>query len=59
MRLFYNRSVAIVLFAALWLPVGLLVHYLFCDRDRASGYFILGTYALMGFNPYGLGLSPS
>ena len=50
MRLFYNRSVAIVLFAVLWLPVGLLVHYLFCERDRASG---------MGFIPYGLGLSPS
>jgi hypothetical protein len=40
-------------FVLLWLPVGLLVHYLFCERDRASGYFILGTYALMGFIPYG------
>jgi Glycosyltransferase family 87 len=40
-------------FVLLWLPVGLLVHHLFCERDRASGYFILGTYALMGFIPYG------
>jgi hypothetical protein len=40
-------------FVLLWLPVGLLVHHLFCGRDRASGYFILGTYALMGFIPYG------
>jgi hypothetical protein len=40
-------------FVLLWLPVGLLVQYLFCERDRASGYFILGTYALMGFISYG------
>jgi Glycosyltransferase family 87 len=40
-------------FVLLWLPVGLLVHHLFCERDRASGYFILGTYALIGFIPYG------
>jgi hypothetical protein len=40
-------------FVLLWLPIGLLVHYFFCERDRASGYFILGTYALMGFIPYG------
>jgi Glycosyltransferase family 87 len=40
-------------FVLLWMPVGLLVHHLFCERDRASGYFILGTYALIGFLPYG------
>jgi Glycosyltransferase family 87 len=40
-------------FVLLWLPVGLLVHHFFCERDRASGYFILGTYVLMGFIPYG------
>ena len=40
-------------FVLLWLPVGLLVHHLFCERGRASGYFILGTYTLIGFLPYG------
>jgi hypothetical protein len=40
-------------FVLLWLPVGLLVHHFFCERDRASGYFILGTYTLIGFLPYG------
>jgi hypothetical protein len=40
-------------FVLLWLPVGLLVHHFFCERDRASGYFILGTYALIGFLSYG------
>ena len=40
-------------FVLLWLPVGLLVHYFFGGRDRASGYFILGTYALIGFFTYG------
>jgi Glycosyltransferase family 87 len=40
-------------FVLLWLPVGLLVHYFFCRRDRACGYFILGTYVLIGFIPYG------
>jgi hypothetical protein len=40
-------------FVLLWLPVGLLVHYFFCERGRASGYFILGTYALIGFLTYG------
>jgi hypothetical protein len=40
-------------FVLLWLPVGLLVHYFFCERDRAPGYFILGTYALIGFFTYG------
>ena len=40
-------------FVLLWLPVGLLVHYFFCEHDRASGYFILGTYSLIGFFTYG------
>jgi hypothetical protein len=40
-------------FVLLWLPAGLLVRHLFCEHDRASGYFILGTYALIGFLPYG------
>jgi hypothetical protein len=40
-------------FVLLWLPVGLLVHYFFCERDRASGYFILGVYSLIGFLTYG------
>jgi hypothetical protein len=40
-------------FVLLWLPVGLLVHYFFCERDRASAYFILVVYALIGFLTYG------
>jgi hypothetical protein len=40
-------------FVLLWLPVGLLVQYFLCERDPASGYFILGTYALIGFFTYG------
>jgi len=40
-------------FVLLWLPVGLLVHYFFCKREHVAGYFILGTYALIGFLPYG------
>jgi NAD(P)-dependent dehydrogenase (short-subunit alcohol dehydrogenase family) len=40
-------------FVLRWLPVGLFVHYFFCERDRASGCFILGTYALIGFLTYG------
>jgi Glycosyltransferase family 87 len=40
-------------FVLLWLPVGLLVHHFLCERGRASGYFILGIYALIGFLTYG------
>jgi glycosyl transferase family 87 len=39
-------------FVLLWLPVGLLVDYFFRQRASARAYFILGTYALIGFFPY-------
>jgi hypothetical protein len=39
-------------FVLLWLPVGLLVDYFFRQGARARAYFILGTYALIGFFPY-------
>jgi len=39
-------------FALLWLPVGLLVDYFFRQPGGARAYFILGTYALIGFFPY-------
>jgi hypothetical protein len=40
-------------FLLLWLPVGLLVDYLLRERASACAYFLLGTYALIGFCPYG------
>jgi hypothetical protein len=39
-------------FVLLWLPVGLLVDYFFRQAAGARAYFILGTYALIGFFPY-------
>jgi hypothetical protein len=39
-------------FSLLWLPVGLLVDYFFRQPAGARAYFILGTYALIGFFPY-------
>ena len=56
MRLFYNRSVAIVLVAALATLIGLQVHYVF--RDHASGYFIWNRAGRVRETPT-LGLSPS
>jgi hypothetical protein len=40
-------------FVLLWLPVGLLVDYLLRERALACAYILLGTYALVGFLPYG------
>ena len=40
-------------FVLLWLPVGLLVNYFFQERAPLCAYLILGTYALIGFFPYG------
>jgi hypothetical protein len=39
-------------FVLLWLPVGLLINYLVRQGARVRAYFILGTYALIGFFPY-------
>jgi hypothetical protein len=39
-------------FVLLWLPVGLLINYLIRQGARVRAYFILGTYALIGFFPY-------
>jgi len=39
-------------FTLLWLPVGLLVNYLISQGARPAAYFVLGTYALIGFCPY-------
>ena len=36
----------------LWLPVGLLVDYLL-RRGSRGAYFLLGSYALIGYFPYG------
>ena len=36
----------------LWLPVGLLVDYLLRQGSRGA-YFLLGSYALIGYFPYG------
>jgi hypothetical protein len=41
-------------FVLLWLPVGLLINYLLRRRAHVGAYFILGTYALIGFFPYRL-----
>jgi len=40
-------------FVLLWLPIGLLLRYFFDERRRLVGYFILATYAFIGFLPYG------
>jgi len=40
-------------FVLLWLPVALLMDYFLAQRDRTAAYFILGTYVLIGFIPYG------
>jgi hypothetical protein len=40
-------------FVLLWLPVALLVKYLLARSQRSAVYFVLGTYALIGFIPYG------
>jgi hypothetical protein len=40
-------------FVLLWLPVGLLISYLFREGAPLYAYFILGAYALIGFFPYG------
>jgi hypothetical protein len=39
-------------FVLLWLPIGLLINYFFQQRAPVGAYFILGTYALIGFFPY-------
>ncbi len=39
-------------FVLLWLPVGLLIDYLFRERSPAKRLLRLGTYALIGFFPY-------
>ncbi len=39
-------------FVLLWLPVGLLIDYFFRERSPQSAYFLIGTYALIGFFPY-------
>jgi hypothetical protein len=41
-------------FTLLWLPVGLLVNYLNGQGARLAAYFMVGTYALIGFFPYKL-----
>ena len=40
-------------FVLLWLPVGLLLDYLLRERARACAYLMLGSYAVIGFLPYG------
>jgi hypothetical protein len=37
----------------LWLPVALLVEYLHSEGARLQASLILGSYALIGFIPYG------
>jgi len=37
----------------LWLPIALLIDYFLSRGERAAAYFVLGTYALLGFVPYG------
>ena len=36
----------------LWLPIALLVNYFLASGARTPAYFILGTYAIIGFIPY-------
>jgi hypothetical protein len=39
-------------FALLWLPIALLINHFLCKDARVPAYFILGTYAIIGFIPY-------
>lgn len=39
-------------FVLLWLPVGLLIDYFIRQGARMRAYFVLGSYALIGFFPY-------
>jgi hypothetical protein len=41
-------------FVLLWLPVGLLVRYLRQAGAPGHAYVLLGSYALIGFFPYGM-----
>jgi hypothetical protein len=36
----------------LWLPVGLLIDFFLRERAPGYAYFVLGSYALVGFFPY-------
>jgi hypothetical protein len=38
--------------ALLWLPIALLINYFLANGARTPAYFILGTYAFIGFFPY-------
>jgi hypothetical protein len=38
--------------ALLWLPIALLINHFLANGARTPAYFILGTYAIMGFIPY-------
>jgi hypothetical protein len=38
--------------ALLWLPIALLINYFLSKGARIPAYFILGTYAFIGFFPY-------
>jgi hypothetical protein len=38
--------------ALLWLPIGLLVGFFLRERALGHAYFVLGSYALIGFFPY-------
>ena len=40
-------------FVLLWLPVGLLIDYLWREGGRIFAYGVLAAYALIGFCPYG------
>ena len=37
----------------LWLPAAALIDYFLSRREQPAAYFVLGTYALLGFIPYG------
>jgi hypothetical protein len=43
--------------ALLWLPVALLTNYFLDKGARKQAYFIVGTYALIGFIPYSYALT--
>jgi hypothetical protein len=40
-------------FSLLWLPIGLLIRYFALEGAAPYAVFILGSYALIGFFPYG------
>jgi hypothetical protein len=40
-------------FVLLWLPVALLIDYFLRANARLTAWIVLGTYALIGFLPYG------